>query len=50
MKITKKRINNKTTRLKSFFTENNVTKYSGLIFFKDLKETQEGFCGLRFVG
>jgi hypothetical protein len=50
MKITKKRINNKTTGLKSFFTENNVTKYSGLIFFKDLKEAQGGFCALRFVG
>jgi hypothetical protein len=38
MKITKKRMNNKTTGLKSLFTGDNVTKYSGLIFFEDLKE------------
>jgi hypothetical protein len=46
MKFTKKRINNKTTRLKNSFKGNDARNYSDLIFFKAMKETRGGFCNL----
>jgi hypothetical protein len=40
MKITKKRINNKKTGLKSLFTGNIISNYPDQIFFPDLKESR----------